>query len=41
MLDELALGKVHNWQINTFTPSRQGSNDEGILQVMEKLAVWR
>ena len=30
MLGELALGQIHNWQMYTSTPSRQGDSDDCI-----------
>ena len=37
MLEELALGQIHNWQTNSSTHPRQGDKDECMLHIMDRL----
>ena len=37
MLEELALGQIHNWQMHSSTPSRQGDRDDCMMRIMDRL----
>ena len=37
MLEELALGQIHNQQMYSSTPSRQGDRDDCMMRIMVRL----
>ena len=37
MLEELAPGHIHNWQMHSSTPSRQGGRDDCMMRILDRL----